>query len=583
MKLLERIRPVFWGQEAGTGPYRSLFNYTRIWQLIVLLLAGVSLIPLLIFTFIDYNLTRRAVVQEATLRTTRVTSNTRRTLTYFLDERRAALEFLVREEAYSSLSRPQRLPQVLLNLKQGFGGFVDLGIIDSSGRQVAYTGPFDLQGRNYTDQDWFQKTLERGSYISDVFKGYRDIPHMIIAVKHKLAHGDFFVLRATLDTEPINTLISTLDLPRGGDAFLMNDHGVLQTPSRGRGDILQETNMPIPAYSESTQVMNVQVTGEDLLVGYAYIQDTPFILMILKPSAVLLKPWYETRTDLVWLLAVSVSVILVVVIGVATYMVNKAFIADQTRTWTLHQVEHTSRMASIGRLAAGVAHEINNPLAIINEKAGLIQDLVTYSDKYQDDERLRKIVEDVISNVERCGVITHRLLGFARHVEVNVEEVDLRKIINEVLSFLNKEAEYREIEINVDTGDDLPRFESDRGKLQQIFLNLVNNSFQAMKNGGHLHIFIHKADPGWIEVRVKDNGCGIPQGDLKRIFEPFFSTKKRTGGTGLGLSITYGLVRELGGDVDVHSEVGRGTEFVISLPYDKKQADKGEASEDSAG
>jgi signal transduction histidine kinase len=139
-------------------------------------------------------------------------------------------------------------------------------------------------------------------------------------------------------------------------------------------------------------------------------------------------------------------------------------------------------------------------------------------------------------------------------------------VIHEVLGFLGKEAEYRSITLSVDAPGDLPDIESDRGRLQEIFLNLINNSFAAMNDGGRLAITVRRAETDFIAATVSDTGCGISKPDLKRIFEPFFSTKTGKGGTGLGLSITYGLIQELGGSVSVQSEVGKGTEFTVRLP-----------------
>ena len=135
----------------------------------------------------------------------------------------------------------------------------------------------------------------------------------------------------------------------------------------------------------------------------------------------------------------------------------------------------------------------------------------------------------------------------------------------------------------MDVAENLPEFESDRGKLQQIFLNLVNNAFQAMSDGGILTITARPSENGDLTFTVADNGCGIPEADRKRIFEPFFSTKKKRGGTGLGLSITYGLVQELGGRISVSSEIGKGTEFTITLPAGQHPTNKGDHHENTAG
>lgn len=571
MKVLTKLRrliPEFWDTDPDAGPYKSLFNYRRIWWLAIGVLAVVALVPLIVMTFIDYNVTRTSLESENLLRAARTTSNTRRAVSYFLDERKNALKYVAIQEDVTRLADTRRLAEVLEALKQGFGGFVDLGLIDDSGRQVAYVGPYQLQGRDYSAQAWFQKAKERGAFISSVFRGYRDVPHLIVAIKCPAnSNGQQYVLRATLDTEQFNNILSSLDLSGGGDAFLVDMHGMLQTPSRWNGPVLSHTALRIPDYSDTTQVMLARdETNREVIVGYAYITDTPFILLLVKPTAELMKPWQSIRIELLWLLVVSVAVILLVIAGVATYMVGKIYLADQTRAKTLHHMEHTNRMASIGRLAAGVAHEINNPLAIINEKAGLIRDLFTYKKEYAEDVRLVGIVDSIISSVERCGTITKRLLGFARHIDVRVEQIRFGKLVEEVLGFLHKEAEYRSITIDLRIDDQLPEFESDRGKLQQILLNLVNNAFQAMNDGGRLEVAADRYGRDAIRFIVKDNGCGIPEADRKRIFEPFFSTKKKRGGTGLGLSITYGLVQELGGEMTVESEVGKGTTFAITLP-----------------
>jgi signal transduction histidine kinase len=221
-------------------------------------------------------------------------------------------------------------------------------------------------------------------------------------------------------------------------------------------------------------------------------------------------------------------------------------------------------------LSAGVAHEINNPLAIINEKAGLIKDLFTLKHDYAEDPKLLGLADSIVYSVERCAKITQRLLGFARHVDSKPQLLDIVEVIHEVLGFLGKEAEYRSITLTVDVAPDIPRIESDRGRLQEIFLNLINNSFAAMDDGGRLAITVGQPETDFISATVADTGCGISESDLKRIFEPFFSTKTGKGGTGLGLSITYGLIQELGGSVSVQSDVGKGTEFTLRLPVRRK-------------
>jgi len=292
--------------------------------------------------------------------------------------------------------------------------------------------------------------------------------------------------------------------------------------------------------------------------------------MLTEEKSVLMQPWRTTQHIIIFFIAFSILVILVVVYLIATHLINQIFLADLKRVQTLHEVEQSSKLASIGRLAAGVAHEINNPLAIINEKAGLIKDIFSFKEEYKHDTKIPGLIDSILASVERCGKITKRLLGFARHLDVSIQIIDIKAVIEDVLGFLVKEAEYRSIAINLDIEEGIPQFETDRGKVQQILLNLVNNAFAAMQDNGCLDIKIRRVENDLVSISVKDNGHGIPEADLKRIFEPFFSTKTKSGGTGLGLSITYGLIQELNGTLKVVSTFGKGSEFTISLPLTNK-------------
>ncbi|MFO7816517.1 MAG: sensor histidine kinase [Thermodesulfobacteriota bacterium] len=562
-----KLFPRFWDYRFESQPYQPLFNYGRIWVLSVVLLLAVSLIPLSVLFLADFQLSLHVLKSEAKLRTVRQTSNARRTLAYFIDERRAALRFIVKETKYEGLTDEAHLKEMLRNLKFGFGGFVDLGVLLPSGKQIVYAGPFNLRGRNYADKDWFVKTVKNGMYISDVFLGYRKEPHMIIAVKGERSNGEPFILRGTLDIKKLIEIITGMELSKESDAFVINQEGILQTPSRFYGKILNDSNLPVPPYSDYTKVFETKdKKGENILIGYAYIENSPYILVIVRHEKYMMNTWVSLRNDLLWFFVGSISVILIVILGISTYMVNKVFYADQTRMRTLHRMEHTNRLASIGRLAAGVAHEINNPLAVINEKAGLVKDIFTLSDKYKEDPKVTRSIDSIISSVERCGAITKQLLGFARHLEVEIQKVDIRELVSEVLSFLKKESEYRNIIQDVKIDDDVPQIVTDRGKLQQVFINLINNAYQAIEHDGRLTIRANVDKPGWVGIEIRDTGCGIPEKDIKKIFEPFFSTKKNKGGTGLGLSITYGLVQKIGGRVNVQSELGKGTVFKIKLP-----------------
>ncbi|MBW1765837.1 MAG: two-component sensor histidine kinase [Deltaproteobacteria bacterium] len=568
MSLINRIKPKFWNhRDMASVPYKATCQFRRLWYGVILLTSAVALFPLIFLAVIDYKATQHDIESEILLRTSRLVSNTRRTISYFLEERKSALDFVVHDNSFEKCANPDRLDGILSNLKNAFGGFKDIGLIGPLGLQRFYVGPYNLKGKDYSDQEWYQQVVERGEYISDVFLGFRHVPHLIIAIKYTSESGSYCVLRATLDTEQFNDILSHLEMAGQGDAFVINHQGILQTPSRFHGKVFQKISLPIPEYAPRTRVFEWETAdGVPLIIGYRYISDTPFILMVTKQKTELMKPWYNTRKELIGFLIISVMFILLVIFGGTTYLVNRIYMADQKLIMTLHNVEYSNKMASIGRLAAGVAHEINNPLAVINEKAGLIKDLLTIKKEYEKNDALAGSIEVIISSVERCGRVTKRLLGFARHMDVSIQSIRLDEMVQEVLEFLHKEAEYRAIAISLHFSDEIPRIETDAGKLQQILLNIINNAFAAMENGGRLDITAEMAGQEMVSITISDDGCGIAEANLKQVFEPFFSTKTVEGGTGLGLSITYGLVRELGGSIDVKSKVNKGTDFTIVLP-----------------
>ncbi len=569
MSFWERIKPEFWGHhDVAAGLHRHLFNLRRIWFLSIVLTAGAAIIPVFFLAAIDYRVTLTSFESENIMRTSRLVSNTRRTVSFFILERQYALQFLVRDNPLETIGNKPRLDAILKNLTESFGGFTDLEVIDFNGSQIAYSGPYGVTGVNYIEQSWFKEVLTHGNYVSDIFMGFRMNPHMLVAVKQGAENHNGYILRATLEASQFHEELQHIESGSIGEMFIINHDGVLQTPSERFGSLFGQLALEVPKYSESTRVTETTgPDGEALLVGYAYLENTPFILMAIRDKAFLMSAWQEARQKIILYLVGSIAIILIVVLVVSTYLVSKIHTADQSRVAALHKVEYINKMASLGRLSAGVAHEINNPLAIINEKTGLMKDLLGQMEESPLRIRMMTLVEAVLQSVDRCSRITRRLLNFARQSDVAFNIIDIGAVIDNVTGFLQKDAENRNIQIEIDIAPDIPLIRSDRGKLEQIFLNLMNNAFAALADGGHLNIKVRKLSGKKIRILVIDDGCGILAEDLPRVFEPFFSTRTRQGGTGLGLSITKGLAEEIGGTISVESKPGEGTRFSITLPF----------------
>ncbi len=210
MSFFDKIRPDFLkSQNVTTGPFRQMFNYSLIWRWAILLTSAVTLLPLILITTIDYNVTQQSIESENKLRTLRVGSNAKRSISSFLSERLSALSFIVNDRSLEELNDPKQLEALLKNLRDSFGGFVDLGVINSKGLQTTYVGPYALAGKDYSDQQWCKEVQEKGFFISDVFMGFRKVPHLVIAVKHTLPDGSY-ISCAPPSTPSVSTNTSPL-------------------------------------------------------------------------------------------------------------------------------------------------------------------------------------------------------------------------------------------------------------------------------------------------------------------------------------------------------------------------------------
>jgi two-component system NtrC family sensor kinase len=241
---------------------------------------------------------------------------------------------------------------------------------------------------------------------------------------------------------------------------------------------------------------------------------------------------------------------------------------EQLKRATSQQLGRSEKLASIGRLAAGVAHEINNPLT------GVLSFACMLRDKENMDEQDRQDLDLIIHETTRAAQIVRGLLDFARERPVVKTPLDINEVVRQVTRLLGNQKAVQGIVIAEDLADALPAVEGDAHQIEQVMLNLAMNACEAMPNGGTLLISSLASD-GKVLVKFTDTGCGIKEEHLDQIFEPFFSTKPVGKGTGLGLSVSYGILQEHGGALEVESKEGKGSTFTVILPCADEQAKKG--------
>jgi two-component system NtrC family sensor kinase len=227
------------------------------------------------------------------------------------------------------------------------------------------------------------------------------------------------------------------------------------------------------------------------------------------------------------------------------------------------QLVQSRKMAAVGTLTSGIAHELNNPL---NNISLTTEALIDGMGDYSDEQKLR-MLHEIFTQVERASGTVRNLLDFTR-TEYRLEPINIEGLIQASLKLVNNELQINNIEVETDFAPDLANVRGNFHDLQQVFLNLFLNSIQAMPNGGKLSIRVRSDDAKYVKADVEDTGCGIPKENLDRIFEPFFTTKEVGKGTGLGLSVIYGVVEKIGGQIKVDSELGQWTKFSVYLPVE---------------
>ena len=234
---------------------------------------------------------------------------------------------------------------------------------------------------------------------------------------------------------------------------------------------------------------------------------------------------------------------------------------ERLKEYTTQQIMKSERLATLGQLAAGVAHEINNPLGAILMYSHLALE------ETENEDPQRKNLEKVAAEATRCKNIVRGLLDFARQSEPNVEEADVNEILKRTLSVLQNQAQFQNITITTSLCSSLPKAMMDSGQIQQVFTNIILNAAEAIEGKGEVTIATRMAKSGQlIEIEFTDTGCGISRENLEKIFDPFFTTKEVGHGTGLGLAVSYGIIARHKGSIEVNSSPGKGTTFIVRLP-----------------
>ena len=546
------------------------------------LLASMILVPLITFILIlgiGYYYFKTSIETSTISTMKRIVENHRQMIDSFLIERKANLEFILQSYSYEFLADPAHLYVVFERLQKESNAFLDLGIFNEEGLHVAYQGPFKLAGKHYGKEEWFKEVIKEGQYISDVFLGYRRIPHFIIALAREEKEGKW-VIRATIDTYMFNDLVKKVRIGRTGESYILNTAGIFQTERRSGGSLMdrEPENIKYPGAHEGINTfIKEDIKGEEYVYTTTWLKNKKWLLIVRQQKTDAFEALRSATYLIVLIVVIGGSAIIILAFYLTHRIVRRMEQMDTEKDRLGEQLIRASRMAELGEMAAGFAHEINNPLQIIRSEQTLIETIlgeIKEKGEIKESEDLTE-VEDSINQIklqiDRCAQITQSILKFGRKGEPVSKEMDLRSFIPEVTAMVQNRASVHGITLKQEISEDTPFVQGDPGQFQQVLLNLYNNAIDAIiarhgSVGGELDIGAGLKDNNEVEIFVKDNGTGISPENQERIFRPFFTTKPVGKGTGLGLSVCFGIIDSMGGAMAVSSEKGVGTTFTISLP-----------------
>jgi two-component system NtrC family sensor kinase len=508
----------------------------------------------------------------------RIVEDHRQMIDTFLRERRRDLGFILDTNTYESLTDPEKFYAVFTQLQRNSNAFVDLGVFDQEGIHVMYQGPYRLVGIDYGKEEWFRRVLKEGYFISDIFLGFRRIPHFVIALK-KEESGKTWVIRATIDTYVFNELVEKVRIGKTGEAYILNAQGIFQTTRRSGGNLLAKDPDDIPETNRQPGVrtfVRKDARGDECLFATTWLQEKQWMLVVRQETADAFKA-LRSATFMILVIMVLGGVTITILAYTLTHqIIRRMGRSDMEKQQLGQQLVRATRLAELGQMAAGFAHEINNPLQIMKSDRTLIEMIVSDLKKKgileePDLKDLGESLDQLKVQIERCAKITQTILEFGRKNEPEQRDLDVGAFISQVTSMISEKAGVQGIRLKKEISEQTPMLRADPSQLQQVLLNLLNNAIDAIterhgSEGGELSIQAGPDTNGRVRISVGDNGAGISADNLKKIFTPFFTTKPPGKGTGLGLYVCYGIIEGMGGTMEVESQRGVGTTFIVNLP-----------------
>lgn len=519
-------------------------------KLTIGLIIGFLLPNALLAAYFHHQLTH-SLKNSAILKLATLADNQKNALDLYLQARVSDLSTLLPDPSLSQAPSQDGLAAGLKRLNALHEDFTGLGLLDAGGTVRAYAGPVPEQGKTLGLAPWLGALFDgsRSYCIGDIHTEEGEVQQGIVAVRRTL-DGRNDILFASLNPDRLAEVLANLAPDDTVRRSLLHDQSASGS-------------------SKEAEVRERMTDDEPVLSARIRLAEAPWLLELSQPLPVAMAEMYHARRVLLWsLIAITLLFSLLITFTISKLMQDARRMADRGSRLQ-EMLVHASKLASIGELAAGVAHEINNPLAIIMAESGVIRDMFTPEFELDHSrEALEKELAVIDKAATRAKGITRRLQEMAKARVPQSEPCDLNAQVSNTLARLRKVElkAKRNLDIQLDLDPDLPAVLAEAEPIRQVIGNLLLNAADAIGEERGVITISTGMEDRMLAIHIADTGRGIPPENLERIFHPFFTTKGGAYGTGLGLSIAASIVKYLGGVIKVSSIVGKGSTFTVLLP-----------------
>jgi len=545
---------------AGEKPRSGDYPYfRRLWNTTVLTLLAAAFIPFFFIGAVIYTYTTVLLKQQTLAMLENAVQQQKTAIDQFFDARIQALQLISGNLSAERLSQPDVLTGVLQSLSTRAPYFVDLSIIDHHGRHLAYTGPFDLMSRNYQNSDWYMRIMTRKVFVSDLFLGFRNIPHAVIAVKSAPDQGGW-ILRGTLNAAYVDAIAGRIAQVQKGDAFLINKNGIYQTTPKKEGGIMTSSGIHDPVRHQGVAIE--ELNGRLRLSAWLDTVDWISVVEIDKKDA--FAAIYRLRSLVIYIFVLSAIMMFLAVLLTTNYLITRLESKRRRLQHLDEQLRHASRVATAAGLYKGAFARVKDGLSNIDVAAGLIGEALNKTPAVVDGApEFQNSVQQIQEQTQATRRIIDACMRFDAYAHPVIADIRIDVLLNDLIELNDWEIRQKQVNVIRKLPPDDVVIRSDPAAVRHVLQCLLQNALEAVDAAGEITLAPAVEEDG-IRIIVADSGPGIAPADQERIFEALFTTQ--SGHAGLGLAVARSIVEKLGGELTVDGRPGKGAAFTLYLP-----------------